>query len=119
MPSRTEPAAIEITVTPCQPHSRGRFVARLGDRVLVKSTRQPLLDAARILLAEGADPAARIVMRHVGADHAALASTVGQAAKLTVVERDHGNRPVLEPWKARPSFAGASPSGFYSGVATV
>src|SRR5262245_51465683 len=112
------PAAVEIVVAPRQPRSRGRFEARLGDRVISKSTRQPLLDAARILLAEGADPETPIAMRHAGADHAALRSTVGAAARLTVVERDHGNRPVLELWRPRPSFAGASPSGFYGEAAT-
>jgi hypothetical protein len=46
---------VNIIVMPLR---HGRFRARLGDRVIVKSSRQPLLDAARVLLATGAGPAA-------------------------------------------------------------
>jgi hypothetical protein len=59
---------------------------RLGDLIILKSSRQPLLDAARLFQAEGFSPDDRIVMRHAGADHDALSSTIGAAAKLTVEE---------------------------------
>ncbi len=74
------------------PLGHGRFEARLGERVILGSSRQPLLDAARVLLAEGADPGARIQMRHAGAIHVALSSTVGKAAKLEVKEDTDGPR---------------------------
>ena len=104
----------EIVIHPARPpmasKSRpGRFIACLGERVLHSATRQPLLDCARILLGEGADPTARIEMRHAGAEYVALSSTIGAAAKLTVVERDQGNGPVFEEWKRRDSFAEALP----------
>jgi hypothetical protein len=87
----------------------GRFIACLGERILHTATRQPLLDCARILLGEGADPMARIEMRHAGAEYVALSSTIGAAAKLTVAERDRGNGPLFEQWKPRIFSAGASP----------
>jgi hypothetical protein len=105
------PYSIEIIVMPVD--RRGRFTARLGDRVILKSSRQPLLDAARIL-AEGVAPSTRIAMRHAGANHVALRSTVGTAARLTVAERNKGNGPVFEPWKPRP-FSAGSPPMRYSG----
>lgn len=78
---------ITITVHPLNPPlGRGRFEVRLGDLIILKSSRQPLLDAARLFQAEGFSPDDRIVMRHAGADHDALSSTIGAAAKLTVEE---------------------------------
>jgi hypothetical protein len=52
-------------------------------RVICRSSRQPLLDGARVLLAEGTPPDTRIGMRHAGSSHVALSSTVGAAAGLT------------------------------------
>jgi hypothetical protein len=65
----------------------GRFEARLNGRLICTSS-QPLLDGARVLLAEGLDPASPIAMRHEGASYDALRSTVGTAAKLTVRETE-------------------------------
>jgi hypothetical protein len=42
------------------------FDAKVGDRVVVRRTIQPLLDGCRALIAEGYDPGSRIVMRHDG-----------------------------------------------------
>jgi len=66
------------------PLGHGRFMACLGERVILESSRQPLLDAARFLLGEGVTPDTRIAMRHQGSPHVALSSTVGKAAKLEV-----------------------------------
>jgi hypothetical protein len=106
---------------------RGRFQARVDGRVLVASSRTPFCDAARALLAEGVDPAARIEMRHAGSSTNALASTVGGAAKVKVEEGDRvpyfrrwrpslmrwrrqGSRqrtfPLLTPWPRRKSSPG-------------
>jgi hypothetical protein len=54
--------------------------------------------AARALLAEGVDPATRLIMRHEGSDHDAPRSTVGEAAGLTVVD-DTGGKPIFRKWK--------------------
>jgi hypothetical protein len=77
---------------------RGWFRAQLDGRVLVASSRTPFFDAARVLLAEGVEPAIQIVMRHVGSATDALTGTVGGAAKLTV---EGGDRLHFRRW--RPS----------------
>ena len=75
----------------------GRFVATLDGRQLCIS-RQPLLDAARVLLADGIDPETPIATRHAGSDFDAMTSTVGTAARWTVEE---GNTvsPTLRRWR--------------------
>jgi hypothetical protein len=88
-------------------------------RVLVASTRQPLLDAARVLAAEGWDPATVIVLRHEGSATDSLRSTVGAAAKLAAVET--ASRPRFAPWidlsevwrkGTEPAFAGVQGARF-------
>jgi hypothetical protein len=76
----------------------GKFVVTLDGRQLCIS-RQPLLDAARVLLTEGVDPATEIVTRHIGAAFDAMRSTVGAAAKWTVREDDKVG-PIFVRWKA-------------------
>jgi hypothetical protein len=91
---------------------RGRFGARLEGRVLVASSRTPFCDAARVLLAEGVDPATRIVMRHAGSATDALSATVSGAAQLTVEDGDSPRfrkwRPLLKApsrWEGAPGIA--------------
>ena len=76
----------------------GRFVATLDGRQLCIS-RQPLLDAARVLIKEGIDPATPIATWHAGAGFDAMTSTVGTAAKWTVRE-DNTVSPTFVRWKA-------------------
>jgi hypothetical protein len=72
------------------PERPGRYAAVLPDgRVLVQS-RQPLLDGARKLLAEGVPPDTVIETRHEGSTIVAQRTTVGEAAKWTVKEHDKG-----------------------------
>jgi hypothetical protein len=71
------------------------------ERVLVRRTHQPLLDACRVLVADGVNPATQIVMRHVGSQTDALVSTVGGAAKLRV--KEDGAPPRFRPWTPFPS----------------
>ena len=60
------------------------FEARLADAVLCISE-QPLLDAARALLARGiAQPDDTVVMRHAGSHVDALRARVGVAAGLAI-----------------------------------
>jgi hypothetical protein len=74
-----------------RPAGQGRCDALLDGRVLVARTRQPLLDGARALVAEGVDPGARLVMRHEGsATDALIARSVGEAAALTVEDGERG-----------------------------
>jgi hypothetical protein len=68
----------------------GRYAGVLPDgRVLVQS-RQPLLDGARKLLAEGVPPETVLETRHKGSAIIAQRTTVGEAAKWTVHESDKG-----------------------------
>ena len=63
-------AAIRLVVA-SEADSTGRFTAWLestGD-LLVASTRQPLVDGPRVLLAQGFDPGTPLTMRHEGSAH--------------------------------------------------
>jgi len=62
---------------------RDEYDAYLGDR-LVCSSWTPFFDAARVLIAEGHDPEATLVMRHRGSDHDVVWAKLRYAATLTV-----------------------------------
>ena len=79
----------------------GRFVATLDGRQLCIS-RQPLLDAARVLIKEGIDPATPITTRHAGAGFDAMTSIVGAAARGTVRENEIQS-PHFVRWEAFPA----------------
>jgi hypothetical protein len=92
------------------PHGIGRFVATLNGMTIIKPTRQPFFNAARALLQLGYDPTLRLCARHQGATIIAMSSTIGEAAKWAIEERDRsGLRKVL--WTAYPSYGGASKTG--------
>ena len=76
----------------------GLFLADLDGRQLCNS-RQPLLDASRVLLAEGVNPETPIASRHAGSGFDAMTSTVGAAVKWTVRE-DETRSPHLAAYKA-------------------
>jgi hypothetical protein len=61
-----ERPALVIVVSPAG--APGRFEARLPgtDNLLAASSRQPFVDAARVLIAHGHDPGAAVVMKHRG-----------------------------------------------------
>jgi hypothetical protein len=67
-------------------------------RTIFTRSPTPMLDAARVLLSEGVNPATHLVMRHAGADHDALRSTVGVAAKLAAHDDTHG-KPVFRDYQ--------------------
>ena len=75
-------------------------------RVLVRS-RQPLFDGARRLLAEGVAPDTALTTRRRGSPIIAMRSTVGEAAKWTVAERNRGglHKERWQPYDAGSSFA--------------
>jgi hypothetical protein len=89
-------AQVSIVVEPVGNH--GRFSARFDGRVLVASSRQPFLDAARVLLAEGRDPSIILTMRHAGNPTECLRARLGVAAGLTVREED-GRPPRFARWR--------------------
>ncbi len=101
----------------------GRYAATMPDGRVVARSRQPLFDGARALVALGDPPETMIVARHQGSASIAMRSTVAEAAKWTIEERDGaGLRKAL--WIARPSIGGASETGHvadgrYSGAAGV
>jgi hypothetical protein len=66
--------------------TRGTFDGAVDGRVVVCASRQPFLDAARALLAEGLDAAATMVMRHAGSNTDSLRGPIGKAARLDVKE---------------------------------
>lgn len=85
-----------------------RYAAALDGRVLCTS-RQPLFDAARVLLSEGAPPDAVLAARHVGTPTIAMRSTVGEAAQWAIEERNRGGLRRL-PWRPY-SVAGGPADG--------
>ena len=94
--------------------TRGQvFDAFVEGRKIVSRSTTPFLDACRQLMAEGADPKAKVVMRHEGADHDALRSTIGYAATLTVWD-DRVGKPVFAKWA--PYSAAISPPSDFSGA---
>jgi hypothetical protein len=99
---------IVLTVSPSGYSNRGAlFDGTVDGWSIVTRSSQPMFDGARSLLANGADPAAKLVMRHAGSDADALRSTVGAAARLTVEEGER--RPKVTIWKPRFPTAANSP----------
>ncbi len=103
-------AMIIVTVKPNGYSSRGQlFDAFVNDRPIGRRSPMPLLDACRVLLADGVDPATRVVMRHsTRADLDALRSTVGAAAKLTVKQETEDGKPRFVKWQPN-SYRGGVP----------
>jgi hypothetical protein len=99
---------IVITVSPIR--TPGRFQASLAstDDLLVRSSRQPFLDAARVLVGHGYDPLMILEMKHAGSDTVALRALLGKAAKLTVEEGPNGPRFVA--FRTGPKTRVAAPS---------
>jgi hypothetical protein len=86
----------------------GCFSATVNDRLMVLSSRVPLLDACRALLAEGADANSWVIMRHAGSNIDAMRAKLGIAAKSTV-EDDRLGRPNFRRWRGLRSAGGGSP----------
>jgi hypothetical protein len=85
-------APIRQVVTPePDPEKAGRFTARLEStgEVIVSSTRQPLVDGARELLARGFDPATPLTMRVEGKGYDSFQPLpIGQWAGWTYTESE-------------------------------
>src|SRR5712664_4052890 len=90
-------AAIRLVVAP---EAAGRFTARPEStgEVIVSSTRQPLVDGARELLARGFDPTTPLTLRHEGKAYDSFQPlAIGKWAKWTYKEREKGGLAV-ERW---------------------
>jgi hypothetical protein len=91
--------ATKVTVSKAGYGKRGQlFNSSVDGRRIVSSSTTPILDAARVLLNERVNPDTPIFMFHGGCSNYSLKSTVGKAAKLTVIDRGHG--PTFRPWRA-------------------
>jgi hypothetical protein len=95
---------------------RGMFTATLAGRVLCTS-RQPLLDAARALLEEGASPDDMLVMRRENGT-ISLRSRIGVAAGLTVTENCRDGVPRFRSYRAH-GLAVAPPMRSFTGAGLV
>jgi hypothetical protein len=94
---------------------RGRSSASLPDgTVLVRSSRQAFLDAARVLVAAGYDPEGSLEGWSSGRTAFVLRARLGIAAGLTLDE----TRTVFAPWKPFSSSAVASSIRHFNEAAT-
>lgn len=98
----------------------GNFTARLESdgMVIVRSSRQPLVDGARVLIELGFDPATLLAMRHAGKPHDSFKPLpIGQWAKWIYIERDKGglSRTPWMPfcWSAVGAKVGVRTAGRY------
>jgi len=105
-------AAIRLVVAP-EADSPGRFTARLEStgELIVSSTRQPLVDGARELLARDFDPATPLTMRHEGKDYDSFQPLpIGKWAGWTYTEGE--NTPLrCARWMPRPAVGEGQKSG--------
>ena len=87
------------------------YDARLiGEEELLCSSNTVFLDAARQLLRSGqAEPDDVLIMRHAGSDTESLWANIGDAAKLTIEERNAGPHSIRfvrwKPMVAAPTTA--------------
>lgn len=102
--------ADDIVLAVCERAKRdGIFDCYLAERYLLSSP-APFLDACRALLAQGYNPAARVVMRHAGSSDGALHGVLGHVAGLQIGGDGVGFRPRPQPVAAPPiRFSGLVP----------
>ena len=97
-PHKLPSGAILVSVRETEERA-GQFEAWVADQLTTSHT--PLLATARVLLAEGADPETKIVMRHDGDDFDSLSATVGGAATL-VLSTSSSGRPIFARYRDAP-----------------
>jgi hypothetical protein len=95
-----------VTVSPNG--APGHYDAFVNGKLVVSSSRQPFLDAARALLERGADSNSWLILRHADSDTDSLRAKVGVAAQLTVRDRVDGV-PTFRRLKPCQDSAPASP----------
>jgi hypothetical protein len=67
-------------------------------RVVVRASRQPLLDAARALAAAGMPPETVVIARYRGSAIVAMCATTAEAVPWTIEESDRGGLRIRR-WK--------------------
>jgi hypothetical protein len=92
--------AVHIEIAETKNHARYQ-VYFLGE-LIIKSTRTPLLSAARVLRDRGADPGEVLEMVRRGSDRVDMRGKIGEIAELTVSEPANGNKPVFVKYKKFP-----------------
>ena len=95
-----------VTISPNG--AAGCYDAVVDGELVVQSSKQPFLDAARVLLSRNIDSNSVLRVRHAGSSVNALIAKIGVAGKLTVAEDDRGP-PRFRSWKPFPSREVASP----------
>ena len=78
-------------------HRGQRYRVTHAERVLIESTREPLFDACRALLAQGV--AGRLEMWRPGKAHPDMSADIERGAALTVAETAEIG-PVIRPWRS-------------------
>ena len=77
---------MEIIITPVT-NRPGIYQAHY-DETLLCTSRLPFFDGARLLLSQGYPADTALSLRHSRKDFVSLRSTIGEAAKLTVIENE-------------------------------
>ena len=102
--TKQRPKTIDIVVSPRVRQNAGLhpydFDCWLADGPLLCTSRQPFLQAARVLIALGHDPVTTLAMRHKDSKVESLRARLGVAASLSVDEHN-GTRFVS--WKPFPA----------------
>src|SRR5262252_8976449 len=105
--------AEDITIVVSEVDNAGRFSAHVDGRYILTSP-SPFCDAARALVAQGADPQSILTMKHAGSETVALSAILGDAAELRVTTNTTGS-PVFERYrKPLPTTAGGLPVSYSS-----
>jgi hypothetical protein len=98
-----------------RPLGRGRFAASIDGRVVAEG-RTPIFSGARALIQEGVSPDEPLIAFHEGSQIISMNTTIGKAARLTVIERDSGGIHIA-PYDADTTERLSSLQGGRSGTA--
>lgn len=101
------PLTVELILKPV-PGSPGRYSASRADtgELILRSSRQPLLDGARTLAAAGAADDVILETRHKGSPHIAQRGRIGELRRWTIHEGDSSGLQ-RRPWQP---FSGTAAS---------
>jgi hypothetical protein len=89
---------METLILVVYPTGAGKYSWFIRGKLVIESSRQPFLDAARRLLSSGVSADAFLIMRHVRSHTDSFKAKIGEAAKLTVQEGEELG-PRFARWK--------------------
>jgi hypothetical protein len=93
-------AFVRIFIAPVGIGKRGPlFSASLDGEIIVASSTEPALSAARALISRGYNPASILEIWDLERDYARLRGKLGVMAKQTVRESETGNAPVFTKYR--------------------